>query len=145
MDVLPETVFPLRSYFFDAGIRFQCRQCGACCTGAPGTIYVAASEIDAIAAAAGLERSVFIQSCLYPYKDSYSIREDEQGCCLFFDKGCSIYAARPLQCRTFPFWLANIRNEKQWRDIERDCPGIGNGRLFSKAEILAVAWQTAHI
>lgn len=29
-----------RSNFFDAGIRFECRRCGACCTGDPGIVRV---------------------------------------------------------------------------------------------------------
>ncbi len=39
-----------RSYFFDAGIRFECRRCGACCTGDPGVVRVNEQEIAEIAA-----------------------------------------------------------------------------------------------
>ncbi|MEJ2154645.1 MAG: YkgJ family cysteine cluster protein [Desulfobacteraceae bacterium] len=125
-----------RPYFFDQGLRFGCRQCGDCCVGEPGTIYVSPPEIEAIAAFLHLPVDEFTHQYLYPFKDSYSIDEDAQGRCLLFDDGCAVYDVRPLQCRTFPFWFSNLRSEAQWRRAARQCPGIGRGRLFTKAEIL---------
>lgn len=139
-DVLKE--LGQRPYFFDRGIRFACQQCGACCVGEPGTIYVSGKEIKTIAG--HLKRPVdeFIAEYLYPFKDSYSIKEDEQGRCLFFDDGCTIYAIRPLQCRTYPFWFSNMRSRKSWRLIESQCPGIGSGRLHLKSEIFEMIIQS---
>jgi uncharacterized protein len=131
-----------RPYFFDAGIRFQCQRCGACCTGEPGTIYVAQDEIVSLAAYLHLSADDFIQRHLYPFKDSYSIREHADGRCLFFDNGCTIYSLRPRQCRTFPFWFSNLRTEDRWRDIRNNCPGIGRGRLYGRDEILSVVRTT---
>ena len=34
-----------RSYFFDAGLRFSCTQCGKCCTGEPGIVRATPTEI----------------------------------------------------------------------------------------------------
>ena len=134
------TLIPLnnpaqRPYFFDRGLRFSCRQCGGCCVGEPGTIYVSRTEMEAIAASLELSVDDFIVQYLYPFRDSYSIKEDAQGRCLFFDEGCAIYDIRPLQCRTYPFWFSNLRSEDRWRSVERQCPGVGSGRLYSKAEI----------
>jgi Fe-S-cluster containining protein len=125
-----------KSYFFDQGLRFACRQCGACCVGEPGTIYVSKTEIEVIAASTHLHVDQFKRQYLYPFKDSFSIKEDKQGRCLFFNEGCTIYTIRPLQCRTFPFWFCNLRSEKRWRHIKRQCPGIGSGRLYTRSEIL---------
>ena len=33
-----------RPYFFDRGIHFECRRCGACCTGDPGIVYADKDE-----------------------------------------------------------------------------------------------------
>jgi Fe-S-cluster containining protein len=49
-------------------------------------------------------------------KDNYA--------CIFFDldkKQCSIYEARPKQCRTFPFWEHFKTNIKEVID---ECPAI---------------------
>lgn len=125
-----------RSYFFDQGLRFTCQRCGQCCTGAPGTIFVGPEEIGPMADHLGMTVGTFIDNYLYPYKGSYSIAEDPHGNCLFFSQGCTIYTARPTQCRTFPFWLSILRSKKRWREIQQECPGIGQGRLYSKQEIL---------
>jgi hypothetical protein len=53
-----------------------------------------------------------------------------------------IYPVRPLQCRTYPFWFQNLRSEKKWRLTGTACPGIGQGRRYSKDEILALLQLT---
>ena len=133
-----------RSYFFDQGIRFTCKQCGACCVGEPGTIYVSASEIIAVTRHLDTTKEDFINHYCYQFKDGYSIREDARGRCLFFDDGCTIYPVRPLQCRTFPFWFSNMRSEQRWSRVKRHCPGIGSGRLYSRDEILSISQSTMH-
>lgn len=131
-----------RSYFFDNGIYFECIQCGACCTGAPGVIYVNESEIRSISDFLNMDMESFKQQHLYPFNDRFSIREHADGRCLFFDEGCKIYPVRPTQCRTFPFWFQNLRSEKKWHAIKKECPGIGKGRHYGKKEILEILNQT---
>ena len=42
------------------GLRFECSQCGDCCTGAPGYVWVNKEEIASLASEAGeLDISVF--------------------------------------------------------------------------------------
>lgn len=137
-----ELIIPERSYFFSNGIAFECKKCGKCCTGEPGTVYVSGLEIDNIANCLGITLFETIERYLYPYKDSYSIREDESGACCFYENGCTAYAARPLQCRTYPFWFRNLRSEKAWRRASSDCPGIGQGRVYSKKAILNIVRST---
>ena len=36
--------------WYDAGLKFQCTRCGACCTGAPGYVWVNGEEIARLAA-----------------------------------------------------------------------------------------------
>lgn len=131
-----------RSYFFDRGLHFGCQRCGTCCTGAPGTIYVGSDEIGPIADQLNISNGQCITKYLFPYKDSFSIREDAQGRCLFFEDECAIYSVRPFQCRSFPFWFDNVRSELRWAKIQRQCPGIGKGRWYSKEEIMALARRT---
>jgi Fe-S-cluster containining protein len=127
-----------RSYFFDKGLKFECAKCGSCCNGAPGIIIVLDEEISHISEFLELDRDLFIERCLYPYLDGYSIREDDTGRCIFFENGCAIYPTRPLQCRTFPFWFTNLRSEKTWKTASLSCPGIGKGRLYTKEELLEI-------
>lgn len=127
-----------RSYFFDGGIRFECLCCGACCTGSPGVVYVNDSEIIAIAGYLGVSEADFRRRCLYSFRDRYSIQEHSDGRCLFYEAGCRIYPVRPLQCRTYPFWVENMRSRYHWRRVRRECPGIGVGRLYDRPEILAI-------
>jgi uncharacterized protein len=140
-----EARFSNRAYFFDQGLCFACLRCGACCTGAPGTIYVGPGEIALIADLLKLPLAVFMDRYLYPFKESFSIREDSLGNCLFFKNGCAIYAVRPLQCRTFPFWFDNLRSETRWLETARRCPGIGQGRRYRKDELVEMARGTMMI
>lgn len=125
-------------YFFDDGLQFQCQQCGGCCTGDPGFVRVTPGEIEAISKYLGLAQSFFKKQYLYRCREGFCINEDEKGRCLFYQDGCRIYTVRPLQCRTFPFWCDNLRSEKKWRQIAAECPGIGKGRFYAKAEILDI-------
>jgi hypothetical protein len=125
-----------RSYFFDEGLSFECRRCGSCCTGDPGIVEVNQGEMADIGVFLRLPVSQVVEVFLYRWKNGHAIGEDSDGRCLFFEDGCRIYPVRPKQCKTFPFWLANLRSESRWNQIRSQCPGIGSGRLYTKAEIL---------
>lgn len=129
------------AYFFDDGIRFACRRCGGCCTGAPGIVRVSDREIAAIAAHVKMPVLRFTERYLRPWESGQGIKEDPNGRCLFFQDGCRIYPVRPMQCKTFPFWFVNLRSEAQWTAIGRQCPGIGHGRRYTRQEILALVAQ----
>ena len=125
-------------YFFDKGVHFECQKCGACCTGDPGTVYVAKDEILTIAEFINFSVSIFKREYLYPFRDSYSIKEENDGRCRFYEYGCLIYPVRPLQCQVFPFWFENLRSPGNWKRVSRECPGIGQGRLYPREEILKI-------
>jgi Fe-S-cluster containining protein len=56
--------------------------------------------------------------------------------CVFWrDEGCSVYEARPLQCRSFPFWSSCLSSKEQWEQAASHCIGIGKGRLHDRKEI----------
>lgn len=127
-----------RSYFFDQGIRFECQGCGQCCCGAPGVIRVTMEEIVRIAEHLSTSSYAILETCVFPYESAFSIRERTDGSCLFYETGCRIYPVRPLQCRTFPFWFNNMRSEKKWEQTCRQCPGIGQGPVYNKEQILSI-------
>lgn len=122
--------------FYRNGVRFECTQCGACCTGAPGRVRVNPREAESLARLLGLEVAAFRAAYARQDGTQWLLREKENGDCVFFRDGrCSVYEARPLQCRLYPFWFRNLRSEEAWADAARTCPGIGRGRLYTAAEI----------
>ena len=70
--------------------------------------------------------------------DRYSLVERPGGDCIFWDAkaGCTVYAARPVQCRTWPFWPENVETPEDWQQVTRICPGSGQGQLFTVEQIL---------
>jgi Fe-S-cluster containining protein len=114
---------------------------------------VSGDELILIAEYLKIEVPTFRDRYLYPFKDSYSIHEDRAGNCLFYQcidrgigrGGCHIYPVRPHQCRIFPFWFSNLRSEYAWAQIARQCPGIGNGPLYTRDQILAFVGSSMHI
>jgi hypothetical protein len=45
--------------WYTEGLRFECTQCGDCCTGAEGYVWVNQAEIDAMSARLGMDSKVF--------------------------------------------------------------------------------------
>lgn len=128
-----------RGYFFDEGLRFECQQCGACCTGTPGLVIATETELAAIAEVLETTPAAMLAERLaYKHYQGFRLHEHANGDCVFFGaNGCAIYDVRPTQCRTWPFWFRLLRSEQNWEEAARECPGIGQGRLYTKEEIFA--------
>jgi Fe-S-cluster containining protein len=131
--------------YIENGLCFECQRCGTCCNGETGIIYVYEDEITAIAEFLDIDREMFVERCLYPFKDSYSIREDDTGRCIFYENGCAIYPVRPIQCWSFPFWYHMIKSEEAWKEAASKCPGIGKGKRYTKEEITEIMGTTLHL
>jgi Fe-S-cluster containining protein len=123
--------------WYQGGLQFRCTRCGNCCTGTPGYVWVDDEEIAAIADLRA--ESVFEATALYTYTTDRgrSLREKANGDCIFYDKaaGCTVYPARPRQCRTWPFWESNLASSETWRATSAVCPGAGRGELIPAEEI----------
>ena len=95
-------------------------------------------EVDALTALLGLERMTFLSTYARRLPDgAISLRERLNHDCVFYDveRGCEIYEHRPLQCRTWPFWRANVHSRKHWEQAARTCPGMNRGPLHD-AELI---------
>lgn len=113
------------SYAFDASACLACQ--GRCCTGESGYIYVTKAEIESISKLLNLNIKDFMQQYLFKKFYKYSIKENrykDEFECVFYDRdtnGCKIYEARPIQCRTFPFWdYYKMRVD----ELKLECPGV---------------------
>jgi Fe-S-cluster containining protein len=69
-------------------------------------------------------------------RERLSLKEKANYDCIFWSNGCSFYEARPLQCRTYPFWPSMLSSRKIWDAMS--CPGMGRGTLHSREEIDAL-------
>ncbi len=68
--------------------------------------------------------------------DGWFHLKDLDGPCVFLEgKQCSAYEARPIQCRTWPFWPENFKARAWSKDVASFCPGIGRGPLVPSGEI----------
>jgi hypothetical protein len=125
--------------WFKDGLKFQCTQCGNCCTGAPGYVWVNKEEIEALARTLGVEVEAFQRDYVRSVGIRKSLVEYDNGDCVFFDnvaRKCTVYDARPRQCRTWPFWESNVRTPEDWQYTCQVCPGSGKGRTVPAEQIL---------
>ena len=116
--------------WYHGGLRFQCVGCGACCTGEPGYVWINKSEIAAMAAAVGLDVDTFERRFVRRAGVRKSLIELPGGDCVFYDnprRRCRVYAVRPRQCRSWPFWDSNLRSAETWKATCEICPGSGRG------------------
>jgi len=123
--------------WYSEGLQFSCTQCGNCCTGAPGYVWVEAGEIEALADQLGVSLTEFQAMYTRQVGKHRSLRERSNGDCVFFErgKGCTVYEARPTQCRTWPFWESTVETREDWKRTQEGCPGAGHGQFFTAEEI----------
>lgn len=128
--------------WYQDGLRFTCTQCGNCCTGSPGFVWVSAEEVRRIADFKGLSLGEMQIHHLRFVAGRTSLREFPNGDCTFLDgatRKCSIYPVRPAQCQTWPFWNSNLENEAAWQRTQSVCPGAGRGQLYDLEQIVSIA------
>jgi uncharacterized protein len=131
----PESETP----WYRDGLAFTCTRCGACCTGAPGYVWVTPEEIERLADFRGLSVREFAAKFVRRVGHRHSLIERPGGDCIFWDKtaGCTVYPARPVQCQTWPFWPENVEAPEEWDRVRSVCPGSGKGQVYSVDLIVA--------
>lgn len=146
------------STWYSTGLHFTCTQCGNCCTGGPGYVWITEEEIAKLAAELKLSVPETMRKFCRKIGERYSLKEHRNSAglydCVFLKeipaepaadgqiplpkRVCTIYNARPLQCRTWPFWAGNLASPESWTRAGDRCPGLNNGRKFTKKQIEAV-------
>src|SRR4051812_5367733 len=110
---------PNVSPWYADGLKFTCSQCGNCCTGGPGYVWISTIEIGRLAEFLKITPQEVVQRYCRKIDGRYSLKEVRRGenyDCIFLTeekvpvgngskvvhtkRGCSIYPVRPLQCRT---------------------------------------------
>lgn len=126
--------------WYGEGLRFGCTQCGTCCGGAPGYVWVTREEIARIAAYLRMTTKDFTRRYVRRVAFKHSLVEKRDYDCIFLQRTqggvrCEIYPVRPLQCRTWPFWSVNLKTPTSWRDAAENCPGMNCGDIRDPASI----------
>jgi len=133
----------VKERFYARGLHFECTGCGACCKLGGGFVYPTLEDVGFAARELDLSVNRFTELYMELHEGHYVFKNDGDNCIFYGENGCTIYAARPTQCRTFPFWKANLKSQYRWKMTEEECEGIGRGKLFELDEIEAIQNQTS--
>jgi hypothetical protein len=129
-----------RGVFYDSGLHFECTRCSHCCRHTPGYVFLSELDLETLVSVVGSGRQEFLRTCCRQVSVGVarrvSLKEKANLDCIFWENGgCSVYEARPLQCRSFPFWSACVSSSEEWQHHARQCPGMGKGALHPRSEI----------
>ena len=154
LDVIPNRAGE-QPWYAD-GLSFTCTQCGNCCTGGPGYVWISEIEIARLAEYLKLSVEETLKRHCRKVNGRISLKEHRSPAGLYdcdflkeidaerhvngqrvvYKKRiCTVYPVRPLQCRTWPFWAENLASEKAWTIASRKCPGMDVGPARSIEEI----------
>ncbi len=115
--------------WYKDGLRFKCTECGKCCTGSPGYVWVEENEMQEIADYLKISLSDFKKKYTRQRDNRYALielRQQDYDCVFLENKRCSIYAVRPSQCRKFPWWQQNLESPESWHEAAKYCEGIND-------------------
>lgn len=121
--------------WYREGLSFECTQCGNCCSGPPGYVWVTPKDVEDIARFIGKTDGKLGKEHIRRVAFRTSLVEKPGGDCVFLKREggkalCSIYPVRPLQCRTWPFWDHNLKTKSAWDDASKNCPGMNRGKHY---------------
>ncbi|MAG08533.1 hypothetical protein CMO89_03600 [Candidatus Woesearchaeota archaeon] len=113
-------------------MKFQCKHCGLCCSDVTAPVNLTLGDIQRITAflQTGFDKLFWGHIAIIPFANPdkpllYDLDLGLNMPCRFRINGkCSIYKARPLNCRLFPYWiLSNPQKEgyKAYIDSSRRC------------------------
>jgi hypothetical protein len=136
--------------WFGDGLQFTCSQCGNCCSGSPGFVWVSTEEISRLAKFLNVSEKTVIRKYCRKVGRQYSLKERKHPQhggydCVFVKeiegngghpkRICGIYEVRPLQCRTWPFWEGNLASRSAWDRAAKGCRGMNHGEKFDRIRI----------
>jgi Fe-S-cluster containining protein len=114
--------------WFSEGLKFKCTGCGKCCTGSPGYVFLSSTDLERLASHFSLSPEEFAANFTYRVDDKISLidQKDTSDCIFLKNNQCSVYDARPVQCRTFPWWIHFLREPEDWEEAGKRCEGINH-------------------
>ena len=131
-------ISPKVQKFINEGIRFECQGSGNCCVsrGGYGYVYLTLEDRRNMAKKLNMTTSAFTRKYCEKHNDVWKLKDHINEDCVFLsNKRCSVYEARPTQCRTWPFW-PEVMNARTWsKEVAGFCPGVNKGKVWSPKEV----------
>ena len=102
-------------------LKFKCAQCKNCCCLEGGVVLLSKADLEKLCKWAELTeeqfRKVYCRKLENANGKTYLCLKDKNKTeCIFWnkEKGCEAYNARPVQCRTYPFWTKILESKSSW-------------------------------
>jgi len=127
-------------------LKFECQGSGKCCVhnGENGFVFLTDADAKRLELFTHMNRTEFSKTSVFNFTrfrfwtgTARHLTNSEKQC-RFLKRGkCSVYEARPQQCRTWPFYPEHM-NPKKWATVAKFCPGIGKGPERDPAEVQTI-------
>ncbi len=126
--------------WWEQGVRFECQGSGRCCVsrGQYGFVYLTAEDRKRMGRLLKISTGEFTRKYCGKTDGVFHLKDGTGPDCIFLKNNrCEVYEARPIQCRTWPFW-PEVMNAKTWaKEVAAFCPGVGKGDYVNAQDIRA--------
>jgi Fe-S-cluster containining protein len=104
------------------GVDFGCTACGKCCVN-DGEVWFDMDEFYELSEYLNMSYTDVLDDYAEEVKSGWVKLKDKKETstghgCVFLgddDKTCGVYSARPIQCRTYPYWPRLLTSEDAWK------------------------------
>ncbi|HUI39692.1 MAG TPA: YkgJ family cysteine cluster protein [Methanothrix sp.] len=120
---------------------FRCLRCGDCCTGYENSVVVFPFEIRRMLCITGADWQDVAEPPAFGEWDKvgdfhtleWRLKKESGSCKFYSSEGCRIYAARPLLCSTYPFYLdAGVLCRSECRGLGEEIDSIEAEEIAEK-------------
>lgn len=126
---------------YTENLKFKCLQCKNCCCLEGGVVLLSREDLEKLCKWAELTEEQFKKVYCRKLENAdgktyLCLKDKNKTECIFWnnEKGCEAYSARPVQCRTYPFWTKILETKSSWKAEKVFCPGINKGNEIPQEE-----------
>ena len=101
---------------------FECKQCGYCCQGET-TVSLDEQDVKHMLDHLKMNRS---EAALKYWRITGKTIQMKtvDGCCIFYDQGCTIHSGKPWRCSQWPLHPSIMYDSANLKTIRESCPGV---------------------
>ena len=129
---------------YTENLKFKCAQCKNCCCLEGGVVLLSKTDLENLCKWAELTEEQFKKVYCRKLENAdgktyLCLKDKNKTECIFWnkEKGCEAYSARPVQCKTYPFWTKILKSKSSWEAEKAFCPGINEGNEVLQEEASA--------